>query len=625
MTSFFPTFAAVKARFYIVIVLLLLASLAGCTHGASARPAPRGEGAGLHRTLRTPFAKGDGLAHKELADIDSLMWQRADSAFAVLLRFAESDEADSLDAFDGHYFHLLLAELLYKNNYQQTNRDALQQAVAYFDSLADCRPPCKALPEGRGIPSAKPDATLPFLAARAHYINGVGCFERDSVVAACRAYLKALELMETHFPNIATQRITARHGTTSISSDLLLWFMDLTYGRLEWLFSKQFMQEPAIICGKRALAIDTICSFNPYNTSSLFLDLGLQYSKLYELNKEPYLADTAEYYFNEALRHLPDTNNRLFIDVVTQLELLKINMGRDFEPSIIVLKRMAAQTLDENERLCSYLAIGGIYHSYNQYDSALVYLTPVFENKKDPYRQRVIAPYLHEIYLNTGDTAKAALFARYIADNSATEGESNAQVSTLNNLFQQHLQWERDKALAHRQQAERQDRRQRLMWSAMAAAALLLALGLVLRRWLARRKREHEAAAQSWREEKRQLQKQVDHARQQLQSQTDEALQQTRAMLPQRVNEIFHSKVPNRLERIMAEFEAAYPKTMEQLAAAYPELNETEIQIAVLNYLRFRAKEEADLMGFADNTIQKYRSNLKKKAGSDPISALLKE
>ena len=96
-------------------------------------------------------------------------------------------------------------------------------------------------------------------------------------------------------------------------------------------------------------------------------------------------------------------------------------------------------------------------------------------------------------------------------------------------------------------------------------------------------------------------------------------------MLPQRVNEIYSSKVENRLERIMAEFKAAYPKALERLAAAHPELNEVERQMAVLNFLHFRAKEEANLTGYTEGTTLKYRSNLNKKAGSDPISALLAE
>ena len=51
---------------------------------------------------------------RALVEIDSLMWSRPDSAFAMLLEFAGSPEADSLDAFNGHYCQLLVSELLYK-------------------------------------------------------------------------------------------------------------------------------------------------------------------------------------------------------------------------------------------------------------------------------------------------------------------------------------------------------------------------------------------------------------------------------------------------------------------------------------------------------------------------------
>ena len=532
-------------------------------------------------------------SHEALADIDSIMWHQPDSALKVMMQFAASPEADSLNEFDDHYCQLLIAELLYKNDYGQSNREEVLKAVHYFDSIVGMDGA-----DARGV-SAQKDA---FLAARAHYINGVGCYERDSIIAACKAYLKALELMETHFPDLALQRSTATYGTTALPSNRLLWFMDLTYCRLEGLFSKQFMQEPAIVCGKRAIAIDTICSFNPYNTSSLFLNLGLQYNKLYELNKEPYLADTAEYYFNEALRHLPDTNNRLFIDVVTQLELLKINMGQDFEPSIIVLKRIAAQTLDETERLCSYLAIGGIYHSYIQYDSALVYLTPVFENKKDPYRQKVVAPYLHEIYLNTGDTVKAAHFARYIADNTSTEGESNAQVSTLNDLFQQHLQWEQDRAKAE----EHHKKSVRLYVLLASLLVVVLLIGLFVYSY--RKRKEAEATR-------------LREAQHQLKAELEQSSQHQRNMLQQRALAIYQSGGDDRLQRILDEFESAYPSATVKLEQACPNLNKTELRIVILSLLGFRAKEVADLLGLKENTVTQYRSNLKKKADIDGLSA----
>ena len=549
-----------KFLFHISSLLLTLALASACTHHVD-----------ISSQAQSPCP--------ELANIDTLMWHQPDSALKVMLEFAESGKADSLDEFDGHYCQLLISELLYKNDYAQSNRKDLLKAVDYFDNSDNA-----------------------FLSARAHYMNGVGCYERDSIIAACKAYLKALELMETHFPDLALQRNTATYGTTALPSNRLLWFMDLTYCRLEGLFSRQFMQEPAIVCGKRALAIDTICPFDSYNTPALFLNLGLQYNKLYELNKEPYLADTAEYYFNEALRHLPDTNNRLFIDVVTQLELLKINMGQDFEPSIIVLKRIAAQTLDETERLCSYLAIGGIYHSYNQYDSALVYLTPVFENKKDPYRQKVVAPYLHEIYLNTGDTVKAALFARYIADNTATEGESNAQVSTLNDLFQQHLQWEQDRAKAE----EHHKKSVRLYVLLSSLLVVVLLIGLFVYSY--RKSKEAEATR-------------LREAQHQLKAELEQSSQHQRNMLQQRALAIYQSGGDDRLQRILDEFESAYPSATVKLEQACPNLNKTELRIVILSFLGFRAKEVADLLGLKENTVTQYRSNLKKKADIDGLSA----
>lgn len=521
---------------------------------------------------------------QELEEIDTLMWQQPDSAFARLREFVASSKADSLDVFNEHYCQLLISELLYKNNYAQTNREDLLKAVDYFDSIDDG-----------------------FMAARAHYMNGVGCYERDSIIAACKAYLKALELMETHFPDLALQRNTATYGTTALPSNRLLWFMDLTYCRLEGLFSKQFMQEPAIVCGKRAIAIDTICPFDSYNTPALFLNLGLQYNKLYELNKEPYLADTAEYYFNEALRHLPDTNNRLFIDVVTQLELLKINMGQDFEPSIIVLKRIAAQTLDETERLCSYLAIGGIYHSYNQYDSALVYLTPVFENKKDPYRQKVVAPYLHEIYLNTGDTVKAALFARYIADNTATEGESNAQVSTLNDLFQQHLQWEQDRA--KEEEHRRALQRNRWIWMAIAGLLLLVAIAIVVtRRGYGKR-----------------LKLQQEESSKQLEAAQDALKAKEHDALLTKVTAIYQDKIGNKAKRIFEAFNEAHPEAVVKMKAAYPDLTDTEVDVCVLSHFAFRVKEIADILELRENTVAKYRSSIKKKAQIGDVESLMNQ
>ena len=154
-----------KAKLF-VIGLFLLAFVA-CT--SRAKDAERG------RSEEGP--------NPELSAIDSLMWRQPDSALAVLQQFTASHKADSLDELNGHYCQLLISELLYKNDYGQSNRPALQQAVAYFDSLIltlKDTPTLKRLIAGTDPLSLTRNDNILFFTARAHYINGVGYYERDS-------------------------------------------------------------------------------------------------------------------------------------------------------------------------------------------------------------------------------------------------------------------------------------------------------------------------------------------------------------------------------------------------------------------------------------------------------------
>jgi len=512
-----------------------------------------------------------------LENIDSLMWRQPDSAYAMFQEFASSAASDSLDEFNGHYCQLLIAELLFKNNYAQSNREEVLQAVRYFDTIDDA-----------------------FLAARAHYIKGVGYYERDSLVEACGEYLKALEILETHFPNVETV------CTPSLPIAHLPRFMALTYNRLMELFSAQFMQEPAIYCGKQSVAYDRIAHSKPISLAATLLIIGKQYTKLNEY-------DSAAYYYDLTLSCIPDRNTMIYRDWVSLTALNNYNNHRDTLAALDSLKSMIAQSASEAERLNRYLTIGGIYNAIGQYDSAKYYWEPVFELEERGFNLRIVADYLREIALKEGDTLKADQYAQVVAKNSSSPGESQARVSLLSDMFQSYLQ--------EKQEAASLRERRKAVRTALAVVlplvVVMVAATLMMRRRGKQQMAAQHAEAQKALEERERLHKET------IKKQQNETIQQARKMLPQRVSDIYHSKVNNRMERIMAEFEAAYPFALEQLATAYPDLNETERQIAVLNFLHFRGKEEAELLGFAENTIMKYRSNLNKKAGSDPISALL--
>ena len=566
--------------------------LAGCGDGLprpAATPSQRGT------TSPRPSPGGEGEASLTLENIDSLMWRQADSALKVMLEFAASPVADSLNAFEGHYCQVMVAELLFKNYYGQSNRAEVLKAVHYFDSIvgmdgADIR----GKADTRGV-------SLPFLDARAHYINGVGFYERDSLIDACGEYLNALRMMEGHFAENELVGHKAR-------------FIALTYTRLMDMFSQQFIQEQAIYCGKQSLTYNKIAHSSPGNMANILYHLGKQYDKLNE-------ADSAAYYYEKALETMPDRNSMLYRDVVTSKALFEYNLRNDTPATMDSLKRMAALSATESERLTRFLSIGCVYQDLGLYDSAKVYLEPVFE--KDSDKASIVAKYLRDIALAEGDTLKANKYSQVLAEDAAAAPENLFRASQLNDLFQNYLQKKQEKAEAERRLAEQEAARQRWRRGLVVTVVVMMALGLGLWWWLAKRKKEHEAETHTWHKEKQQLQTQVDDALQQLQTQADDALQQARAMLPQRANEIYSSKVGNRLERIMDEFEAAYPKALEQLAAAYPDLTPTERRIFVLSHLQFRAKEMADLLGLSENTVNQYRYNLRKKTENASFSAFL--
>ena len=570
-----------KRCLHIVSFLIELAMLVACSKPAEV-PEP---------VVAEPCRSVEGPT-LVLSQIDTLMWHQPDSALAVMMEFAGSVAADSMDVFEGHYCQVLIAELLYKNYYKQSNRKNLLKAVHYFDSIVGMDGA-----DTRGVSVREREA---FLAARAHYINGAGYYERDSVVAACSEYLKALEIMETYFPNLETC-----HGA-SLQPNHIPRFLCLIYSRLAELFSGQFMQEPAIACFKKAIAFNSMEPSTPTNHSSLLLLLGKQYHKLNQY-------DSAVCYFDEAMRVLPETNNLVYRDIVVQKALLDYNMGKDVDPSLDELKRIAAQAMDEKERLNRYMTIGAIYHAEGQYDSAWAYLMPVYESTDDALERKVAAHRLLDICQRRGDSVKANLFAPALAEVAASAYESQSCVSTLNELFQAHLQWQQQRTLEQeRQQQERQRaKRDRWVWALVLALIMMVAVAyFVARRGYLKRMEQQRQEADRMQEA---IQRQLADAHDALKEKEWEALM-TKARA------IFNDKKGDFRRRIIATFETAYPQFAERLNATYPDLTETERHLVVLNLLHFRAKEEAALLNLTENTVLKYRSQLNKKVDFGLIS-----
>ena len=385
--------------------------------------------AACHRPLKVVEPAETPLP--ELLTIDSLLWQQPDTALACLV---SCFDACTTTEYNLHYANLLLSELLYKNDYAQTNRPELQQSVAYFDSLVGEAPPLQRglggfppLKGGKGDSKHKPISNNDhfFLAARAHYINGVGYYENDSAVPACREYLKALEIMEGWFEEKELVGNRAK-------------FMVYTYNRLMELFSMQFMMEPAIKCGEQALAF---CRKEPTSSqglSNILYYLGRQYDKMNDLGK-------AKLYYELAIEGMINTDNLVYRDIVSSKALCDFLSGLGFDSSINALRQILSYATDDEERLTRYLTIGAIFTEEKMYDSALVYLKPVFENEKDVVSQIQAAECLRVIYNSLSDKAKLDECVHFLAHHKKSGGENKALVSQLDHLFQSYSQQKQNK------------------------------------------------------------------------------------------------------------------------------------------------------------------------------------
>ena len=385
-----------------------------------------------------------------LQAVDSLMWTRPDSALAVLLPWFDTSCRDGVHtvstAYDRHYAHLLLAELLYKNDYGQTNREALLEAVDYFDSLtmvtdthgADTRGVSLHRADRRDAShaSATDAPTIAFLTARAHYINGVGHYERDSVVEACKEYLKALEVMEGRFGEKELVGHRAR-------------FMIYIYNRLGDLFSDHFMMDAAIYCYKHSCRISRISPASTNSVSSALYRIGNQFDVKNE-------SDSANYYYLAAISNISDTLNLLYRDIVSSQSLLYYQLTHKPEPVLRRLKQMTAPTVDFGEKLTRYLSIGYIYFEECQYDSAQLYLQAVFENKADAISKIQAAEFLRILYDSLGEKEKSDYYMRSLAMDKPMEHDSEAKVSVLGELFKNHLEKRQKQQLEKDKLAERQ-------------------------------------------------------------------------------------------------------------------------------------------------------------------------
>ena len=241
-----------------------------------------------------------------------------------------------------------------------------------------------------------------------------------------------------------------------------------------------------------------------------------------------------------------------------------------------------------------YLNRGTEYYFEGQQDSAKVYLKQVYEN--DDEEKMTAARYLLDIALAQGDTLKINEYALYLAENYDL---------TLN-------------------QERQQTHRRYLMIGIIALLVLLLMTWVILRLRKANQKQRmaHDQERQAYDRERQAYDRERQAYDQQLNAAQTAIERQTFENLQRQTKEILSRG--NQRKRILEAFNAVYPHAYERLKSTYPDLSDQEYDLLILNFLEFRIKEEAEILELSQNTVMKYRSNLLKKVGKDPVAGVLK-
>lgn len=383
----------------VLVWLVLSLALAGCGRNGTSDPSCR-----------------DATCHvPTLSEIDSLMWQRPDTALTVLVGYLTNDTVPAATPegrFADHYAQLLASELLYKNDCEQTNRTELLSAVEYFDSLRTC------------------SDDLAFLDARAHYIKGVGSYERDSVVDACREYLQALEIMEDRFGEKDLVGHKAR-------------FMALTHVRLYSLFSNQYLHEQAIFFAK--------CSMPYYRKQEsswqvpwMLEEIGSHYDMMGQL-------DSADYYYHRAFANINDTLCLLYRDIKARHSFLHYKLDKDPTAPLEALYNILDHSESKKELTARCLAIGEIYFHQLQYDSAWKYLNIVFLESSSTASKKQAAEWLVGICKIQNQIEQQKQYADYLVPFANLSEKQGIIKSQLCEQFSQYegkvLEWSHNRKM----------------------------------------------------------------------------------------------------------------------------------------------------------------------------------
>ena len=417
-----------------------------------------------------------------------------------------------------------------------------------------------------------------WMQARCHHLMGrLGFFKNYYSEEVAQHYVDALTILDKHFNTSQSQVCSLFGKTFRMMSRLISNFKDEA-------LCKQL--------GKLALEYDMMAN-DTTGIARSYANLATLYELIGPFEQE---ADTAYGFCFDGLRYAAPEHFSY------EKAILYNAMGNcyrhqvKFDSALYCFKQGKA-LVDSGNMFYDQICIeeGYVYWWIKDYASGIQVLEPVLQSKNPIFR--VNASFgLSMCYENLGDTVTASRYFFNVKEHRQKENVETMHNTKVVPMIREYVEGMKT--------AENKDV---TIWL-FAIVGVVVAVAVFL---------------QVQRSYRKQADTQREEADRQIVEAHDALKEKSLQVLVEKSKVLYASKPRSAWEEILVEFHAAYPDILPQLEKTYPDLTEGERNVALLSFLGFRIKEEAILLHLSENTVMKYRSNLKKKVGFDPILSLM--
>ena len=417
-----------------------------------------------------------------------------------------------------------------------------------------------------------------WMQARCHHLMGrLGFFKNYYSEEVAQHYVDALTILDKHFNTSQSQVCSLCGKTFRMMSRLISNFKDEA-------LCKQL--------GKLALEYDMMAN-DTTGIARSYANLATLYELIGPFEQE---ADTAYGFCFDGLRYAAPEHFSY------EKAILYNAMGNcyrhqvKFDSALYCFKQGKA-LVDSGNMFYDQICIeeGYVYWWIKDYASGIQVLEPVLQSKNPIFR--VNASFgLSMCYENLGDTVTASRYFFNVKEHRQKENVETMHNTKVVPMIREYVEGMKT--------AENKDV---TIWL-FAIVGVVVAVAVFL---------------QVQRNYRKQADTQREEADRQIVEAHDALKEKSLQVLVEKSKVLYASKPRSAWEEILVEFHAAYPDILPQLEKTYPDLTEGERNVALLSFLGFRIKEEAILLHLSENTVMKYRSNLKKKVGFDPILSLM--